>query len=411
MKLIFNNLETPYVINRCCDPLTAFLAFTSAAAALGSTASSNQANRRINRENNEFNAQEAQKQRDWQESMWNKMNAYNSPSAQMARLRGAGLNPYLSASGNMSPMNTAGSAGEGSSASASAPLAMQAADMSQAFNPMAGVELSSQRLQNRQVMANLIIEFGKEHSAAETQKFARSLGFDWTDENSQSYLSRRIEMSMNDSQMLKNDSEVLLMRSLGYQTGRATIDNLNAQSESFSAQAKELLERAATQGKTREFIDKEMYELGARAAQEFAQSNLFKEQKNGVYLDNKQKSTALIYYDATLRLNLMNLANTVKRNNLGWATDYMNYRDRRADYLQQSEFRDWKSNSPWAKKAYTQYKVAEGTDLDPIFGFLRGFSNSLPSIGIRYKSPVNMNRTTSFKSFVDSYGTYNNNMR
>lgn len=35
------------------------------------------------------------KNREWQEEMWNKNNQYNSPSAQMARFREAGLNPHL----------------------------------------------------------------------------------------------------------------------------------------------------------------------------------------------------------------------------------------------------------------------------------------------------------------------------
>lgn len=42
-----------------------------------------------------FAREESQKERDWQEAMYNKNNAYNSPSAQMQRLKDAGLNPDL----------------------------------------------------------------------------------------------------------------------------------------------------------------------------------------------------------------------------------------------------------------------------------------------------------------------------
>lgn len=35
------------------------------------------------------------KNRQWQEDMWNKTNAYNAPAAQMARFKAAGLNPHL----------------------------------------------------------------------------------------------------------------------------------------------------------------------------------------------------------------------------------------------------------------------------------------------------------------------------
>ena len=54
----------------------------------------NQTSIDINRENNAFNAAEAEKQRQWQESMWNKNNEYNSPSAMISR----GLNPYIGSS-------------------------------------------------------------------------------------------------------------------------------------------------------------------------------------------------------------------------------------------------------------------------------------------------------------------------
>lgn len=64
--------------------------------AIGSSAQNktNQTSIDINRENNAFNAAEAEKQRQWQESMWNKNNEYNSPSAMISR----GLNPYIGSS-------------------------------------------------------------------------------------------------------------------------------------------------------------------------------------------------------------------------------------------------------------------------------------------------------------------------
>lgn len=68
-----------------------------------------------------FAREESQKERDWQEAMYNKNNAYNSPAAQMQRLKDAGLNPDLvygdgsltspsqaPAGGAMAPTPTAG---------------------------------------------------------------------------------------------------------------------------------------------------------------------------------------------------------------------------------------------------------------------------------------------------------------
>ena len=60
------------------------------------TADTNKTNLKINQMNNDFNAREAQKARDFQLSMWNKENEYNSASSQRKRLEEAGYNPYMS---------------------------------------------------------------------------------------------------------------------------------------------------------------------------------------------------------------------------------------------------------------------------------------------------------------------------
>lgn len=61
-----------------------------------STADANKTNLKINQMNNDFNAREAQKARDFQLSMWNRENEYNSASSQRNRLEEAGYNPYMS---------------------------------------------------------------------------------------------------------------------------------------------------------------------------------------------------------------------------------------------------------------------------------------------------------------------------
>jgi hypothetical protein len=45
--------------------------------------------------NNAGSARQNRKNREWQEEMWNKNNAYNTPAMQMARFKEAGLNPHL----------------------------------------------------------------------------------------------------------------------------------------------------------------------------------------------------------------------------------------------------------------------------------------------------------------------------
>lgn len=59
-----------------------------------SQSNTNAASKEIAEMNNKFNAEQSQLQRDWQESMWNKNNEYNSPSAMISR----GLNPFIGSS-------------------------------------------------------------------------------------------------------------------------------------------------------------------------------------------------------------------------------------------------------------------------------------------------------------------------
>ena len=77
----------------------------------------NRMNYKINQMNNQFNERMAIQQRNWQEDMWNKENAYNTASAQRQRLEEAGLNPYLMMNGGSA--GTAGSVGTGATASSS----------------------------------------------------------------------------------------------------------------------------------------------------------------------------------------------------------------------------------------------------------------------------------------------------
>lgn len=83
----------------------------------------NQMNYKINQMNNQFNERMAMQQRDFQENMWNKENAYNTASAQRQRLEEAGLNPYLMMNGGSA--GVAQSAGPGSAASSSGNAVMQ----------------------------------------------------------------------------------------------------------------------------------------------------------------------------------------------------------------------------------------------------------------------------------------------
>ena len=83
----------------------------------------NDMNLNLNEENRTFQWRQNRLAEEFQERMWNKSNEYNSPKSQRERLQEAGYNPWMSGSG--SPQSISGSAGEGKSTGAPAPIPMQ----------------------------------------------------------------------------------------------------------------------------------------------------------------------------------------------------------------------------------------------------------------------------------------------
>ena len=68
-----------------------------------------------NQKNRDWNLNLAHQQNAWNIEQWNRENAYNSPAAQMARFRDAGLNPDLAyGQQNLSAASPEMTAGEGS---------------------------------------------------------------------------------------------------------------------------------------------------------------------------------------------------------------------------------------------------------------------------------------------------------
>lgn len=103
-------------------------ALVSGIAGAAGASATNSSNKKIARENRDWQTVENQKQRDFIQEMFDEQNEYNTPSAQMARYREAGLNPYLSQ----------GQIGSGSSTSVpSAPSGVGSPNLPSLSNPMA----------------------------------------------------------------------------------------------------------------------------------------------------------------------------------------------------------------------------------------------------------------------------------
>lgn len=111
----------------------------------------NKTNRDINQLNNQFNAEEAQKARDYNTMMWNENNRYNDPSAQVERLRKAGINPAF-ALGQVASGMVSSQPNSGSPASANGNAQMSALQFGSAF-------AQQQELVNQKLLAQADIRF------------------------------------------------------------------------------------------------------------------------------------------------------------------------------------------------------------------------------------------------------------
>ena len=104
-----------------------------------------------------YDQKKMQQQNEFTEYMWNEQNEYNDPSAQMSRMRRAGINPYVAlgnmTSGNATSSNSSGSGGSPSAQGISTPQAqqvhMQAYDWQPAFNSMAQSIIASGALKKQ----------------------------------------------------------------------------------------------------------------------------------------------------------------------------------------------------------------------------------------------------------------------
>ena len=105
----------------------------------------NKLNAQLTRETNEQNYQIWQEQKQHEIDMWNMNNEYNTPEQQVARLREAGLNPYLAMSGGASAGNATSAPGSGQ------PPTMQTPQMQYESSWLQGLRSMGQALSNQGV--------------------------------------------------------------------------------------------------------------------------------------------------------------------------------------------------------------------------------------------------------------------
>ena len=121
--------------------------------AIGSASQSqtNAASKEIASMNNSFNAEQARLQRDWQESLWNKNNAYNSPQALISR----GLNPYIGSNVGAGVSKTPASGGAAATAGSLPSLQAFRPDFSDVGSALASMAQARASMMNAEQNAAL----------------------------------------------------------------------------------------------------------------------------------------------------------------------------------------------------------------------------------------------------------------
>ena len=211
----------------------------------------NQMNYKINQMNNQFNERMAIQQRNWQENMWNKENAYNTASAQRQRLEEAGLNPYLMMNGGSA--GTAGSVGTGATASSSGNAQMQPfqADYS-------GIAQSIGSVFQSQVQQAQVSQLQGQKNLADAQAMQALSNVDWS------------KMTKETREYLKATG--LARAQLGYSKEMQELDNMAFAGRLLQAQGTTQLLDAEAKTVLNKYLDQQQQaDLSTKAAEYYNQ--------------------------------------------------------------------------------------------------------------------------------------------
>ena len=210
----------------------------------------NQMNYKINQMNNQLNERKAKQQRDFQENMWNKENAYNTASAQRQRLEEAGLNPYLMMNGGSA--GTAQSVGTGASASSAGSAVMQPfqADFS-------GIQQAIGSVFQSQVQQAQVSQLQGQKNLADAQAMQALSNVDWS------------KMTKETREYLKATG--LARAQLGYSKEMQELDNMAFAGRLLQAQGTQLLDAEAKTVLNKYLDQQQQADLSAKAAEYYNQ--------------------------------------------------------------------------------------------------------------------------------------------
>ena len=207
----------------------------------------NQMNYKINQMNNQFNERMAMQQRDFQENMWNKENAYNTASAQRQRLEEAGLNPYLMMNGGSA--GSAQSVGSGSSASSASPAVMQPFQ-----SDFSGIQQAIGSVFQSQVQQAQVSQLQGQKNLADAQAMQALSNVDWS------------KMTEDTRDYLKATG--LARAKLGYSKEMQELDNMAFAGRLMQAQGTNQLLDAEAKTVLNKYLDQQQQaDLNVKAAE------------------------------------------------------------------------------------------------------------------------------------------------
>lgn len=237
-----------------------------------------------NQRNLDAQREENQKARDYNTMMWEKNNAYNDPSAQMERLKNAGINPHLAYS-NGQLMNTS-----------NAPASSSASSLPAGIAPQMDVNGLMMAMRQSAEIGLIKAQTKKTESEAQSQTnlnetFWQSYDMDYAIKGAQKNLIGS-NIQVNESQVKKNAVEISKIaeeteniKALTKLNQQQKL-NLIAQTSVYKAQVEQLLSSAQY---NRELSDNQKYVRN----QIQADTVLKTMQANGISLDNEFKGRTM----------------------------------------------------------------------------------------------------------------------
>lgn len=347
----------------------------------------NNANSNLNRENQLFQSGMLHEQQNWSEKMWNKENEYNTPLAQRERLREAGFNPWISGSGGSMSNVSQTPASQGSTpAPQSMPMRYDNPfqNLGNTINDMvrSNAESANQLSQAAQNAVNTAVAlYEKTGDIEAAQRYLATTlksvgGANFTDD---SLYFQQLNLTIHGMELKNIGQELANTRSelenqivakYGAKEAESRIANLEQLTTKYVGELGLMSSQADLNRSEINLNDKRAYELGARAAAEFAQAGLF-----------------------TSEANINNgMANFLIGNaRISYIQSYMNAVEQSADFIGNEKVRETKMSDFGKSRRDINYKNSpEGNAVN---SFINGFTNAAKvNVGVNYSNGFNVNR-------------------